>query len=119
MGKFIITSNEKGSFQFALKSTNGRVILHGGEYKSKNACLKGIEQVRVFAHPSAKFNLFNSKEGEYFFDVRNDKGTVIGTSGAYDSLSSRSKGMTSLRNNASSAIILDFSETNKGKKPRK
>lgn len=115
MGKFVITSKDNGEFQFVLKSTNGRTILISEVYKTKGSCNKGIDQIRVFAHPTAKFNLYTSADGLYFFEVQNEKGNAIGVSEGYNSLSSRSKGMTSLRNNASTAIVVDLSLTNKNK----
>ncbi len=52
-GKFEIYQDAKGDYRFRLKAGNGQVIATGQGYKSKTACLKGIESVRKNA-PEAK-----------------------------------------------------------------
>ena len=52
-GKFEIYQDAKGDFRFRLKATNGQVIATGQGYKSKAACMKGIDSVRKNA-PDAK-----------------------------------------------------------------
>ena len=108
MGKYVITTRKNGEFQFVLKSTNGRTILVSEGYKTKANVNKGIESVRKNAHSTAKFDLFTSKDGQYYFNVRATNGQIIGSSEGYNSLSSRSKGMNSVRQNATDAIVIDF-----------
>ena len=45
-GKFEIYQDAKGDYRFRLKATNGQVIATGQGYKSKTACMKGIDSVR-------------------------------------------------------------------------
>ncbi len=45
MGKFVITSNEKGT-HFVLKADNGEIIATSQMYRSMEACKKGIESVK-------------------------------------------------------------------------
>ena len=108
MGKYVITTRKNGEFQFVLKSTNGRTILVSEGYKTKANTNKGIESVRKHAHATAKFDLFIAKNGEYYFNVRASNGQIIGSSEGYNSLSSRSKGMNSVRQNAADAIVVDL-----------
>ncbi len=54
-GKFEIYQDAKGDYRFRLKASNGQVIATGQGYKSKPACLKGIESVRKNA-PDAPVN---------------------------------------------------------------
>ena len=108
MGKYVITTRKNGEFQFVLKSTNGRTILVSEGYKTKANTNKGIESVRKHAHATAKFDLFTAKNGEYYFNVRASNGQIIGSSEGYNSLSSRSKGMNSVRQNAADAIVVDL-----------
>ncbi len=110
MGKYVITTRKNGEFQFVLKSTNGRTILVSEGYKTKANVNKGIDSVRKNAHPTAKFDLFTSKEGQHFFNVRSSNGQIIAASEGYNSLSSRSKGMNSVRQNATDAIVIDFTD---------
>ncbi len=45
-GKFEIYEDGAGEFRFRLKAGNGEVIAVSEGYKTKSACLKGIESVR-------------------------------------------------------------------------
>ena len=44
--KFEIKKTSHGEFRFNLKATNGQVIATSESYKTKAACLNGIESVR-------------------------------------------------------------------------
>ena len=45
-GKFEIYKSANGEYRFRLKASNGQIIASGQGYKSKKACLNGIESVR-------------------------------------------------------------------------
>jgi uncharacterized protein YegP (UPF0339 family) len=44
--KFEVFKGKNGDFRFRLKAANGKVIAQGQGYKSKDACLKGIESIK-------------------------------------------------------------------------
>jgi uncharacterized protein YegP (UPF0339 family) len=44
--KFEVFKGKDGDFRFRLKAANGKVIAQGQGYKSKDACLKGIESIK-------------------------------------------------------------------------
>ena len=48
-----IYTDKAGEFRFRLKAANGQVIAVGEGYKSKDACLNGIESIKKNA-PDAK-----------------------------------------------------------------
>lgn len=52
-GKFEIYQDAKGDYRFRLKAGNGQVIATGQGYKSKTACMNGVESVQKNA-PDAK-----------------------------------------------------------------
>jgi uncharacterized protein YegP (UPF0339 family) len=52
-GKFEIKKTSNGQFRFNLKATNGQVIATSESYKTKAACLNGIESVRKNAPDAA------------------------------------------------------------------
>ena len=52
-GTFQIKKTSSGEYRFNLKATNGQVIATSESYKTKAACLNGIESVRKNA-PEAK-----------------------------------------------------------------
>ena len=44
--KFQLYQDKRGQFRFRLKARNGRIIATSQAYRSKEACLEGIESVR-------------------------------------------------------------------------
>jgi uncharacterized protein YegP (UPF0339 family) len=44
--KFEIYQGKDGDYRFRLKAANGQVIASGQGYKSKSACVKGIESIK-------------------------------------------------------------------------
>ena len=54
-GSFEIYQDDKDEYHFVLKATNGEVIAESQGYKTKAACLKGIESVQRNA-PNSKIN---------------------------------------------------------------
>jgi len=52
-GKFEVYQDKRGDFRFRLKAGNGQVIATGEGYKSKKACLNGIESIRKNAPGAA------------------------------------------------------------------
>ncbi len=47
--KFQLYRDKRGSYRFRLKARNGRIIAVSQAYRSKAACLEGIESVRIHA----------------------------------------------------------------------
>ncbi|MCD0484946.1 DUF1508 domain-containing protein [Streptacidiphilus sp. ASG 303] len=48
-GKFEIYTDDSGSHRFRLKASDGRVLIVGDAYDSRDQCLKGIETIRKLA----------------------------------------------------------------------
>jgi uncharacterized protein YegP (UPF0339 family) len=44
--KFEVYKGKDGDFRFRLKAANGKVIAQGQGYKTKDACLKGVESIK-------------------------------------------------------------------------
>ncbi len=51
--KFEVFKGKGGDFRFRLKAANGKVVASGQGYKSKDACLKGIESIKKNAKGAA------------------------------------------------------------------
>lgn len=45
-GKFEVYLDQGGEWRFRLKAANGQVIAVGEGYRSKAACIKGIESIK-------------------------------------------------------------------------
>lgn len=119
MGKFLLKKTATG-FNFHMLAGNGEVIAVSEVYKAKPSCLNGIKSVKVNA-PAAgvedqtqenyekclnpKFEIYESKNGEFRFRLRARNGQIIASSEGYKALASCKNGIESVKKNAPEAEI--------------
>ena len=118
MGKFVIKTMKNGEFTFALKATNGQVILEAGEgFKTLATCKNSIESVKknalahvedqtvegfeTLTHP--KYEVYQDKAGEFRFRLKARNGKIIGTSEGYTAKAGCLNGIESVKTNAAEA----------------
>ncbi len=119
MGKFLLKKTATG-FNFHLLAGNGEVIAVSEVYKAKPSCLNGIKSVKVNAPIAGvedqtqenyekclnpKFEIYESKNGEFRFRLRARNGQIIASSEGYKALASCKNGVESVKKNASEAEI--------------
>ena len=119
MGKYVVKKTSTG-IKFDLKAGNGEVIANSEVYKSKAACLNGIESVKKNAPVAAvedqtvegfekckhpKFEVYVDKAGEFRFRLKAKNGEIIATGEGYKAKASCLNGIESIRKNADSPIV--------------
>ena len=107
-GKFEIYKDKKGEFRFRLKSGNGEIILASEGYKARSGAKNGIESVKNNAIELKRFVTKKSKNGKHMFNLRAGNSQIIGTSEMYNSASSCSNGIKSVKTNAPKAKVEDL-----------
>ena len=110
MGKFEGTTRKNGEFQFNLKASNGQVILTSEGYKTKKACLNGIESVKKNSQNEKRFEKKAAKDGRPFFNLKATNGEVVGQSQMYASEKTCANGIASVMKNAPEAPVVDLTE---------
>ena len=122
MGKFVIKTMKNGEFTFALKATNGQVILEAGEgFKTVATCKNSIESVKknalahvedqtvegfeTLTHP--KYEVYQDKAGEFRFRLKARNGESIGKSEGYKSKASCLNGIESVGRNAPEGEVVE------------
>ena len=110
MGKFEITLRKNGEVQFNLKATNGQVILTSEGYKTKAACLNGVESVKKNSQEDARYERKEAKNGKPYFNLKATNGQVIGASQMYSSVKTMENGIASVKKNAPEAAVVDLTE---------
>lgn len=103
--KFEINKDRAGKFRFNLKAGNHQVILSSQGYATKAACENAIKSVRKNSKNDKMFHRKKAKDGSPYFSLISSNGQVIGRSEMYSSNSSMSKGIASVKKNASKAKI--------------
>ena len=119
MGKFLLKKTATG-FNFHLAASNGETICVSEVYKAKPSCLNGIKSVKVNAPIAGvedqtqenyekclnpKFEIYESKNGEFRFRLRARNGQIIASSEGYKALASCKNGIESVKKNAPEAEI--------------
>lgn len=97
--------DKAGEFRFRLKANNGQIILASEGYKQKASCTNGIESIKKNAVSEDNFELKQSKNGKWMFNLKASNGQVIGTSQMYESESGAKNGIQSVINHAPSAGV--------------
>jgi uncharacterized protein YegP (UPF0339 family) len=105
--KFEITTRKNGEFQFNLKAANSQTILSSEGYKTKSACLNGVESVRKNSQREGAFETKEAKNGQPYFVLKATNGQIIGQSEMYASASGLKNGIESVKKNAPAAEIDD------------
>ena len=106
-GKFEVYKDKAGEYRFRLKAANGQNILSSEGYKSKSACMNGVESVQKNSQDPDRFEKNKTASGRYNFKLCAANGQCIGTSQTYDSASGCSNGMKSVAKSAPDATVDD------------
>lgn len=98
--KFILKNGKDSKTYFSLTAKNGQVILVSQGYKSMSACENGIKSVKTNSQDANRFERKESKNGQFYFNLKAGNGEVIGLSEQYKSKSSMENGINSVMSNA-------------------
>ena len=105
MGKFEIKTAKDGQNYFNLKAENGEIILRSEMYTTMKACENGIASVKKNAPLEARYELKQSENGKWHFNLKAGNHQVIGTSQMYESEESAKNGIESVMSNAPEAEV--------------
>lgn len=104
---FEVYKDKAGEFRFRLKAKNGQNILGSEGYTQKANCLNGIESVRKNSQDDSRFELKETSNGKWVFNLKASNGQVVGTSQTYTNEASAKSGIKSVQNNAPDAEIVE------------
>ena len=99
-----------GQFMFNLKAANGQVILTSELYKTKASAENGIASVQKNGVDAKNFEYRVAKNDKPYFILKAANHQEIGRSQYYSSQAAAEKGVESVINNASSAVIKEVTE---------
>lgn len=106
-GWFELDKSANGQYKFVLKAGNGEIILTSELYTTKSSAENGIASVQVNSLLNERYELKESINGKFYFNLRAANHQVIGTSQMYASSQSRETGIASVKNNGKSTTIKD------------
>jgi hypothetical protein len=107
IGKYVIGKAKNGEHYFNLKATNGQVILTSGMFSSLADCLKGIESVREICVDNNSYERKKSSNNKPYFNLKASNGQISGKSELYESVASMEKGISSVKRNGISKVVIE------------
>jgi uncharacterized protein YegP (UPF0339 family) len=75
--RFKVFTGADGQFYFNLTAGNGEIVLQSEGYTTKAAALKGVASVHENGLEASNFEIFESKNGQYFFDLYAKNNEII------------------------------------------
>ena len=90
-GTFETFKGLDGQYYFHLLAANGEKVLQSEGYTSRQSAEKGVESVRNNAVDSDAFDVSESLEGTYYFNVVAGNGEIVATSEMYSTKSNATK----------------------------
>lgn len=106
-GWFELDKSVNSQYKFVLKAGNGEVILTSELYTSKSAAENGIASVQANCKLNERYELKDSSNGKFYFNLKAANHQVIGTSQMYAFKQSRDVGIASVKTNGTTATIKD------------
>jgi uncharacterized protein YegP (UPF0339 family) len=88
-GGFDFTIHDNGTFAFSLKSEEGASLLRSETDESKAAAENGIASVQKNSPLDERYELKESSDGRFFFNLKAGNHQVIGTSSLYKTAEDR------------------------------
>ena len=107
---FEIFKDKSGAFRFRLKAKNGQIILSSEGYTQKTNCQKGVSSVKRNSKNEDRFELKQSSNKKWFFNLKAGNGQIVGTSELYDNEANAKNGVKSVMNNAPTSETVDLSK---------
>ncbi len=98
-------TNAKGQTSFVLKAGNGEVILRSEQYESKVAADDGIASVQKNCGSDERYELKDSTDGRFYFNLKAANRQVIGTSQMYKTAGGRADGIASVKANGTTTVV--------------
>jgi uncharacterized protein YegP (UPF0339 family) len=108
MAKFELKKSKDNQFYFSLMADNGQSILKSEMYKTKAACLNGIESVKKNSTEDKRFDQKTAKNGKFHFNLKARNGQIIGTSEMYEAEAGCKNGIASVMKNAAGASTVEI-----------
>ena len=94
-----IKKTKSADFQFIIKSESGKTLLESIPFSDKEALDKTLTVLRKVSSPIILFERKTNFEGKFLFNLKDQKGQTVGSSGLYSSEAGMENGIKNLKAN--------------------
>ncbi len=98
-------SKAQEPFSFSFINAAGKAVVKSENYKAKKSALNGIESVKKNCQEDKRYEMKESKNGKFFFNVKASNGQVVGTSMLFASDADRAAAIAELKSGGPSAVV--------------
>ncbi len=103
-------SQAKEPFTFSFQDESGNSVVRSENYAVKKSCINGVESVRKNSQVEGRYELAESKNGKFYFNLKASNGQVVATSTLFASDALRSQAMGFLKANAPTMPVEELEE---------
>ena len=106
-GWFELKKSSNEQFRFVLKAGNGETLLVSEQYKARSSAENGIASVQANCGLDERYEIKESSNGKYFFNLKAANHQIIGTSELYSTAAARQSGIDAVKANGVTTTIKD------------
>ena len=92
-----ISKAKNNTFQFHLKTADGKTLLESINFASRDAAEKTISQLKPISDSQHRIERRTNYNGNFLFDLKDQNGKTIGKSLLYDSEAGMENGISRLK----------------------
>lgn len=95
----MIEVKKKGDsdFQFIVKSPSGRVLLESIPFTDNSSLEATLKDLKTESILTKRFERKTNFDGKFLFNLKNDQGVIVGSSGLYNSEPGMENGIKNLK----------------------
>jgi uncharacterized protein YegP (UPF0339 family) len=108
MASFVVQKRGQERYLAVLITVSGDVILRGPACVSLLACYLSLDVIRANANDFSKYELADSIDGKFFFELKGSDGIGIARSVIFETVADVYFGIEFVRRTIHSAIIEDY-----------
>ncbi|MFS4469197.1 YegP family protein [Maribacter sp. 2210JD10-5] len=95
---------DKEKHRFIVKSKSGTTLLNSIDFKNKEEVEQTVLNLTSTSNAIKRIERKTNFDGKFLFDVKNNEGKTIGSSGLYSSEAGMENGIKNLRNSLSANL---------------
>ncbi len=99
-------SQAQEPFSFSFVDDAGKTVVKSENYAAKKSAMNGIESVKNNCQVDGRYELKESKNGKYYFNVKASNGQIVGTSTLYASEADRESAIALLKKEGPNAELV-------------
>ena len=109
--RIILIQNVTSQFSFTIRTSDGQLLLTSPFFTDKDTALRTIALTRSQARSDVSYQIRSAGGGQYYFELKNDKGEMLGRSTVYANGEILKKGINSLKNCSKEGKLLDLTKS--------